>query len=125
MAPVSVELENKLTQISGIATIIKWLAIVSVFISVLIPIVIISFLVYRVKFSNLKNVQYLSDIFNSLNGKTIKELKSIQKDSKLSEQYVAGLLIAHKSMTSVLIIVTSILAVCIVVIILSYRLGWH
>ena len=123
MNQVLEKMEDKLIQTTSFAKIIMWLSVISVFVFFLIPIIFILFLIYKSKLSKLKTDQSLSGIFNKLNGKTTKELKSIQSHGEVQEQGVAGLLIAHKSMVKVLIVVGIIITIVIGVISIGHMLG--
>lgn len=123
MDQVLVELEDKLINISRFAQIIMWLSVISVFMTPLILVVLILFLIYIFKLSKLKNDQSLSGIFNRLKGNTRKELKSIQSRTEPLEQPVAGLLLAHKSMVTVLIVIGTIQVIVIGVISFYALLG--
>jgi len=100
-----------------------WLSVISVFVFVLIPIIIVLFFIYRSKFSNLKTTQSLRAIFENLNGKTTKELKSIQSHSEPMEKHVAALLLAHKYMTIVLIVIGILITAIIGVISINAIFG--
>ena len=124
MDQVLVELEDKLINISIFAKIIMWLSVISVFMTPLFLIALILFLIYIFKLSKLKNNQSLSGIFNRLKGNTRKELKPIQSLNEPVEQRVAGLLLAHKSMVTVLIVIGTIQVIVIGVIIIYALLGY-
>jgi hypothetical protein len=123
MDQVLVEYEDKIINTTRVAKIIMWISVASVIIWILIPIIFLLFLIYRFKLSYLKNNQSLQGIFDNLNGKTIKELKSIQNQGESIEQRVADLLIAHKSMVTMLIVIGTLIVICIGVIIVYHKLG--
>lgn len=123
MEQILVELEVKLDRLIRDAKIIMWLSIISIINPPIFLIPLIHFLIYNSKLSKLKHIQSLSSIFNNLNAKTTKELKSIQMHSEPLEQRVASLLLAHKSMVLALIVVGIIVAIIIGVIGISYQLG--
>ena len=125
MTQVQAALEDKLINISTFAKIIMWLSVISVFMTPLFLIALLLLLIYSFKLSKLKNNQSLSGIFNKLKGNTTKELKSVQSHSEPVEQRVAGLLLAHKSMVTVLIIIGIILAIMIGVIVIYALLGYN
>ncbi len=125
MDQVTVELEDKLIKISRFAKIIMWLSVISVFMPVLFLIALLLFLIYISKLSKLKHDQSLGEIFNRLKGNTRKELKSIQSRNEPLEQPVAGLLLAHKSMVTVLIVIGIVLTIIVGFIGLSYQMGWE
>ena len=118
------ELEDKLIKISNFAKIIMWLSVISVIMTPLFLIALLLFLIYIFRFSKLKNNQSLSVIFNRLKGNTRKELKSIQSRNEPLEQPVAGLLLAHKYMVTVLIVFGIIQATIIGVIFIYGLLGY-
>ena len=124
MDQVLVELEDNLINISRFAKIIMWLSVISVINTPIFLIALLLFLIYIFKLSKLKNNQSLSGIFNRLMGNTRKELKSIQSLNEPLEQPVAGLLLAHKSMVTVLIVVGIISAIIIGVILIYALLGY-
>ena len=124
MDQVLVELEDKLINLSRFAKIIMWLSVISVINTPLFLIALLLFLIYIFKLSKLKNNQSLSGIYNRLMGNTRKELKSIQSRNEPLEQPVAGLLLAHKSMVTVLIVVGIISAIIIGVILIYALLGY-
>jgi hypothetical protein len=124
MNQVSRDLEDKLINASTLAKVIMWLSVTSVFAFILIPVIILLyFLVYKSRLSNLKTNETLNSIFSKLKDKTKKELKFIKGHGDSLEQHVASLLMAHKFMTVVLIIVGMIILICIGVIIIYSLLG--
>ncbi len=124
MDQVLVELEDKLINISRFAKIIMWLSVISVIMTPLLLVALLLFLIYILRFSKLKNDQSLRAIFNRLKGNTRKELKSIQSPKEPLEQPAAGLLLAHKSMVTVLIVIGIIYAIVIGVIFSNDLLGY-
>ena len=120
-----VKFEVKLDSIIRDAKIIMWLSVISLIAVPLFLITLLYFLFYSFNLSKLKNNQSLRGIFNKLKGKTTKELKSIQGSSEPLEQGVAGLLLANKSMVTVLTIIGVIIAIIIGVISISYHMGWQ
>ena len=124
MDQVLVELKEKLINNTRFAKIIMWLSIISVFMTPLFLVALLLFLIYVFNLSKLKTNQSLSGIFNKCKGNTRKELKSIQGPDEPLEQPVAGLLLAHKSMVTVLIVVGIIQAIIIGVIIIYALLGY-
>ena len=120
-----VKFEIKLNSLIRDTKIIMWLSVISLITLPLYLISLLYFLFYNLKLSKLKNDQSLRGIFNKLKGKTTKELKSIQGSSEPLEQGVAGLLLAHKSMVTVLTIIGIIIAIIIGVISIYYQMGWQ
>lgn len=123
MDQVLAELEYKLNSRIRDSKAIMWVSVISLVAFVPYLVALIYFLVYMKKFLSLKNDHSLSGIFNSLKGKTRKELKSVKMQSESLEQLVASLLLAHKSMIIILTVVGTILAIFIGVIALSHQLG--
>ena len=120
-----VKFEIKLNSLIRDTKIIMWLSVISLITLPLYLISLLYFLFYNLKLSKLKNDQSLRGIFNKLKGKTTKELKSIQGSSEPLEQGVAGFLLAHKSMVTVLTIIGIIIAIIIGVISIYYQMGWQ
>ncbi len=125
MDTVSVKLENDLNRITSHAKIIMLLSLISILCPPLFLIALLFFLFYFNKRKKLKHDQSLSSIFNRLKGKTSKELRSIKLSSNSLEEIVAGSILAHKTMVSVLIVIGIVITIVITVIGLSYLMGWQ
>lgn len=116
MEQIVAELEVKLKRFIQHAKIIMWLSIVSILNPPLYLIVLLYFLIYNYKLSQLKHIQPLNNIAHNLINKSTKELKYTENNGEPSEQRFASLLIAHKSMIKALIITGTIIVIVISVI---------
>ena len=120
-----VRFEVKVDGITRDAKIIIWLSVISLITIPLFLISLLYFMFYSFKLSKLKNNQSFSGIYNKLKGKTRIEIKSIRGNSESLEQRVAGLLLSHRTMVTVLIITGIIIAIIIGIIGLYYQMGWQ
>lgn len=121
MGPFLVGLEDKLDRLTREIKIIKWLALIGLIILPSYIISILYFLINKFKLTRLKNDQALTSIFNSLRGKSTKELKSVQSHGESLKQKVVSLLLAYKSAV-IMLSVTGIILLIIIGIIGFYNL---
>ena len=124
MEQVSVNLDNELSRKTRDAKNIMLLSLISIVMPPLFLVALLYFLFYSNKRKKLKSDQSLSSIFNGLEGKTRKELRSIMRSSNSLEQSVAASIHAHKTMVTVLIIIGIVLTMMIAYIGLAYKMGW-
>ena len=124
MDPVSVNLENELSRNTRDAKTIMLLSLISIVMPPLFLVALVYFIIYFNKRKELKSDQSLSSIFNGLDSKTKKELRSIRWNSNSLEQSVAASILEHKKMVAVLIIIGIVLIMMVAYIGLAYKMGW-
>ena len=104
MDPVSINLENDVSRNTRDAKTIMLLSLISIVLPPLFLVALVYFIIYFNKRKELKGDQSLSSVFNGLNSKTKKELRSIRWNSDSLEKGVAASILEHKKMGTVLII---------------------
>lgn len=117
-------LGNDIQSITRDAKNIMLLSLISLPVTPLFLITLIYYVIYSNKLKKLKSNQSLSSKYSRLKAKTTKELRSIKLNSESSEKSLAGLLLAHRTASIVLIVIGIVIVLMITFIGLSYKMGW-
>ena len=117
-------MENELSRNTKDAKTIMLISLISIIMPPLFLVALVFFIIYCNKRKELKGDQSLSSVFNGLNSKTKKELRSIRWNSDSLEKGVAASILEHKKMVTVLIIIGIVIILMVAYIGLAYKMGW-